>query len=538
MRSRVVKQPVKVTASLKAAAVPPPPRTSPHVGAVVSKQERVIVSALSVAFVAVLVCWAVITPIFQAADELQHLDAVLHLTLGYTWSDPGTMHLLAATAAAFQDPQQVSGLTWGQLLERYPGQLQTFSAVPGVSAINQMSQHPPTSYFIGAGLLHLIGFTDLRWDHAVLALRLLSILFTAPLPLLAWATVRRMTGSPRAAVVGAAAILGVPQIAVVGSTVTNDAPVLLLSALVTFVAVRILTGDSRVRAAVLLGVLMGALLWMKGTAWPVVPFVAVAVLVGTYRLRGLRLALLRTALVAGVSAATGAWWWVRNLLVYGTLQPEGFVSRKPKLFPAGQGPDFPTYVATLWNRLGDTFWGSPGRTAQFPMSQVFIDVSMVLAIGVIVVFAVRRRPNLYAVAAVAVLPLTFLLIETSKAWLGYQKMGVVGGTQGRYYFPALIALITLSAMAWRRIPHTAAGRSSLATALIVAFGVIALYGVSFDYRTFWENRALAVTSSGLFTFFRDANAPGFVVLACVGLAITAIVVAVTQSRQLPRGTES
>ncbi|MCY1692886.1 glycosyltransferase family 39 protein [Curtobacterium sp. SL109] len=509
----------------------------PRLRPLVSRREWATVAALSVAFFAVLLCWAMITPIFQAADELQHVDAVMHLALGYSWSDPGTMHLLAATAAAFQDPQQVSGLTWHQLLEQFPGRLQTFTAVPGVSAVNQMSQHPPTSYFIGAGVLRLVAFENLRWDHAVLTLRLLSVILTLPLPLLAWATVRRVTTSPRAAVVGAIAILAIPQIAVIGSSVTNDAPVFLLSGAVTLVVVRVLTGDSRLLMIVLLAVLLGALLWMKGTALPVVPFVAIAVFVGVYHFQGLRRALLRTGLAAIISAGTGAWWWIHNLLLYGTLQPEGFVSREPKPFPAGQGPDIPTYVATLWNRLSETFWGSPGRTAQFPMSQILIDVGTVLAIGVIVVFAIRRHQNLMPALVLAVLPATFVLIETTKAWLGYQEMGVVGGTQGRYYFPALIALITLSAIAWRRLPRTGTGRAALATALSVIFGLIALYGISFDYRTFWENRALAVTSNGLAIFFRDSNAPGAVVLLCAALAIAGLTVVVLLSRKLPQGAD-
>lgn len=488
---------------------------------------------MTAAFFAVLLCWAIVTPLFQAADEVQHVDAVLHLALGYTWPDPGTMHLLASSAAAFADPQQVSGLTWGQLLQQYPGQLQTFIAVPNVSVINQMSQHPPTWYLVEAGFLHLIGFENLRWDHAVLAMRLLSILCTSTLPLLAWATVRRLTRSPRAAVVAAIAVLGIPQVAVVGSTVTNDAPVLLLSGVVTLLVVRVLTGDSRLVTTVLLGVVLSAMIWMKGTALPVIPFVAIAIFVGVYRARGLRTAVLWTALAAVVSAGTGAWWWVRNLVVFGAVQPEGFVSRKPIPFPEGQGPDFPTYVATLWTRLSETFWGSPGRTAQYPMSQILVEVGTVLAIGVIVLFAFRRRDDLPTIAVIAVLPVTFLLIETTKAWTGYQKMGVVGGTQGRYYFPALIALITLSAMAWRRLPRTQSGRAALATGLSVAFGLIALYGIAFDYRTFWENRATAITSNGLAAFFQQANAPGGVALFCVAVAITGLTLGIFYSRRLP-----
>lgn len=525
-----MKRSVEASASPQVAASSPPRpgRPWPNSESVApSRRELLGVGATTIAFIAVLVSWALFTPLYQAADELQHVDAVLHLALGYGWADPGTMHLLSAAVQTSQDPASTAGLTWGQLLAQYPG-------LRDSAGINQMSQHPPTYYFLGAGLLHLIGFEHLQWNHAVLALRLLDVLLVAPLPLLAWATVRRVTGSPRAALVGGMAILAVPQIAIIGSAVTNDAPVFLLSAATTFLAARILTGDRRLLSAVLLGGLLGALMLMKGTGLPVIPFVGIAVIVGTLRSSGVRTAIARTAVTAVITALIGAWWWVRNVVVFGAVQPEGFVGREPQPFPPGRGPDLPTYVTNLWTRLTETFWGSAGRTAHFPVTQVLIDVGTVLTIGVIVLFAFRRSGFRVEAVVLATLPVTFALVETTKAWADYEKMGVVGGTQGRYYFPALVAVITLSALAWRRLPRTSAGRSALAIGLTVTFGLISFYGVTFAYRTFWEGGAFAVSRAGFAAFATGGNGPLGVVVVAVLVAAAAAAAAVVLTRQVMR----
>lgn len=491
-----------------------------------TRSEGITVAVVTALFVLVLCAFAVVTRPYDAADEMAHVDAVLQLATGHAWAAPGTMHILDAVHASVSSASAATA-TWGELLAGHPGYYERIT--------DQMTQHPPTYYLIGAGFLHLIGFEDLHWSDGVLALRLLDVAFVAPLPVIAWATVRRLTRSGRAGVVGAAAVLAVPQVAVVGSAVTNDAPVLLFSGLVTLVAVRVLTGDRRLRVAILLALLTGALVWFKGTGLPAVPFVLVAVLLPAVRWWGWPRALLRTVVVGAVTAAVGAWWWLHNLLVYGTVQPDGFVARKAQSFPDGQGPDLAQFVQVTWDTIVRTFWGSSGVGAANAVTPYLSVVGTVLGIAVIAVFAFRRGRTLVPAITLAVLPVVILVLQTQTTWSAYLRSTEIAGTQGRYYFPALVALIALSALAWRRLPRTEAGRRRLAAGIGIVAIAIAVYGVWLQWRVGWEGRSFLVTTGGI----DDYAANGPVPLAALAVVVVALLVgAVVAGVLVVRATRS
>ena len=86
---------------------------------------------------------------------------------------------------------------------------------------------------------------------------------------------------------------------------TNDAPVLLLGGVVVWLATRLLTGDLRMRAVVALGVATAALVWLKGTGLPAVPFTAVVVLVAGAGALSVGRRLVRTVVLLVVSQLRG-----------------------------------------------------------------------------------------------------------------------------------------------------------------------------------------------------------------------------------------
>lgn len=481
----------------------------------VTRGEALAVVALTAVFVVVLCCFATITRPYDAADEMAHFDAVLQLAIGNGWGAPGTVHVLDAVRASVTSPSAATA-TWGDLLRAYPG-----ASDP---AVDQMTQHPPTYYLFAAGFLRLIGFRDLVWSDAFMAVRLLDVAIVAALPVIAWATVRRLTRSARAGVVAAAALLLVPQVAIVGSVVTNDAPVLLLAGLVTLVTVRVLTGDDRRRTLVLLVLLLGALVWVKGTGLPAVPVVLLAVFVAGRR-TSVAHAVRRTLAAGAGTALVGAWWWLRNVVVYGRLQPDGFVGRADQPFPTGQGPDLAEFVQVSWDTITRTFWGSSGHNAGHAVSPVLSDVATVLCVVVLVAFAFRRGRTLAPALVLTVFPVLLVLLQTATTWSSYLRTTGVNGTQGRYYFPALVALVALSALAWRRLPRTEAGRARLASGLVVASLLVALYGVWFQWRVSWEGGTILVTRSGIDAFAAAGPVPTAVVLGLVVLLVVGAVVA-------------
>lgn len=386
-----------------------------------------------------------------------------------------------------------------------------------------MTQHPPTYYLVAAVLLRVIGFRDLPWGDAVLVLRFLDVVLVAALPVIAGAAVRRLTRSPRAAVVGAVALLAVPQVAVVGSAVTNDAPVMLGSALATLVVVRIMTGDDRRRMLVALVALLVALAWTKGMGLPVIRVALLAVLVSGWR-RDRRRAVLRAVSVAVSVAVLGGWWWARNVLVFGHLQPDGFVGRPDKAFPPG-GPDPTEFVAVSWDTITRTFWGSSGFNAAHAVTPLLSDVGSVLGLTVVVVYAFRSGPLRSPAVVLAALPVLLFVLQTATSWSSFLRTTGVNGTQGRYYFPALVALVVLSALAWRRLPGSEAGRRRLSTGIAVTALVVAVYGVWFQWRVSWQDGAFVVTAGGLRSYAADGLAPAAVVVVLAAALVVAAVAA-------------
>ncbi|WP_083420961.1 glycosyltransferase family 39 protein [Curtobacterium sp. MCBA15_009] len=498
----------------------------------VGRAERVVVIALTIAFAAVLAVWAVVTTTYKAPDEPTHVDAVLHVAIGTDWADPGELHYLAATNASLdanlREPAS-QHQTWGELLREHPGTAPT--------SIDQMSQHPPTYYALAAGVLHLVHFEDLRWDLAVLVLRLFDALLVLPLPFLAWATVRRLTRSPRAALVAGAVIVGVPEIAAIGASVTNDALMLPLAGALVYFVVRLLTGDLRVRTTIWIALFLGAMLLVKGTALPAIPFVAIAVMAaGCTRATVWRNAL-RTLWTLGLAAVVGAWWWLRNLLVFHQVQPDGLApyARPPKPFPEGTGASPEIFLRDYWNGVSRTFWGSVGGLTQFQLAQFVIDGLTVVCLAGIVIWAFRRGPLLRPAVVLASYPVVLIALHMQSGWGGYLRNTIVAGTQGRYYFPTLLALVALSALAWRRVTVTAAGRTRLAVGIAVAAMALGLYGVVYALRAFGQDAAFWIDDAVVRSFDRTGTlaAGGAFTLATVA-ALALVATAVLLVRFLRR----
>ncbi|WIB14537.1 DUF2142 domain-containing protein [Curtobacterium sp. MCPF17_050] len=498
----------------------------------VAAWERIAVVVVTAAFGLWLILWAVVVPAFQAPDETAHFDSAVHLAVGDPWAAPGDLRVLNAVQAAAAQQGSVPRDEWSTMTELLAG-------APGTSdTVDQMTQHPPTVYAAGAVVLRAVHFGDLRWDHAVLALRVADAVAVTPLAALAWATVRRLTRSPRAGLVGALALFATPELASIGASVSNDAPVLLVAGVVVWLVTRLLTGDLRWRTTVALGLTLSVLVWLKGTGLPAVPFVAIAVLVagtGTLRL-GQRC--LRTVVTLGICATLGSWWWVHNLVTTGRVQPNGYTAMRPPAdFPSGEGPSLTHFLDVSWGTLTRTFWGSPGIKAQVSIGDLFTAVLTIVVLVVLVAFAFRRGPLLRPVVVLAVFPALLIIVQTATSARAYLTTTEVAATQGRYYFPAVLCLVAISAVAWRRVfPR---GRRVVAVVVAIVAPAIGLYGVAVAGNWFW-NAAHPLPSGTAVERYRELGPvpPGLVaavlVLVVVGLVVSAIAVA-RAPHTAPRG---
>jgi len=460
-------------------------------GPPVSRGERTALVAITAAFALVLTLWAFVTPMFAAPDEAAHFDAAEQIAIGNGWPDPGDMDLLAVTYAEQQQQMTVAAVN-------RPTVAELFATNPGAHDYpNQMSQHPPTYYAVGALVLKAVGFFHHRWDVGVMALRLFDVLLVLPMPFLVWSTVRRVTRSPRTAVVGALALFAVPQLAQIGSAVTNDAPVIVLGAVITWLVARTMTGDHRWRTVVWLGLAVAAVCSVKGTGLPTVPFVAVALLVAGRGVLSLRTRLVRTAVAGAIVALLGSWWWIRNLVLFQTVQPKGAGDLRT-LKPWGDqtSADFGVFINTVWDRLSTSFWGQFGAL-QYSMTPILTDALTVLSLVVVIGWAFRRSPQRDVAIVMALLPALTLVVQVQDNFRSYDDTQVIAGVQGRYLFTSLVALVTVAAIAWRNLLTAPADRQHFGTVFRWAFPLVGVYGLSVAYRGFYENSHLQATTDGL-----------------------------------------
>lgn len=456
--------------------------------------------------------WAILTPLFDAPDETLHMNSAIRLAEGGGWPDPGEAHvsrmLLAAQGQAAIPA--LDRLTLAELRADHPGE----------GGVDQMTQHPPLYYAYVATFLNAVDFMNIRSDFALLTARLAGLLFVLPLPFFAWDTVRRITRSRRAGLIAAASLLAVPQLAHIMGSVSNDTPTIAFCSAAIWLCARVITGDRSWWTTIGLGAALALALFTKGTAVPLVAFVGVVMLIWPRSLSFLE-RLLRTAVTMAVGLL-GGWWWVKNLLVYGSLQPHG-LPRATNPWPEGSGPSIFDFSEFFWARIPRSFWGNFGWLTN-PMPAVVTDTLTVVCLAVIAGYAFRRGSQ-----RAAMLPMAgvFLLLGVAllyKIWPVYARTQLPAGMQGRYFFVVIIALIALSAVSWRNLVPPPS-RTRVGVGLLIVFAGVACLGILIEFRA---------TYTGVHDLILRAPAGGFgtvaITAATMALCLLALALTIRQLR--------
>lgn len=412
-----------------------------------------------------LLSWSLVVPMYRAPDEPHHVDMVRVAASPGPWPDYDersvSQQVHASMVAAGFSAEEAPG-------DRLVEPLQAEDAVPrdarpgfgelGADAPsgvpNQLAQHPPLHYLVTAvPVVAVTAVLPLDWAHdqSVWLMRAVSVLLAAPLPLLAFAVARRFAG-PGPVAVGAAVIpLAVPQLTHIASSVNNDVLLVLLVGLLTVALVHVSTGDTSRRTAVAVGVLGAAALLTKGLALFLPVWIAAAYVVAAARLHVSepRVAAWRPALGPGVLALAvagvgGAWWWLRNLVRYGTIQPSVI---EPDV--AAVDPDVWGFLGTFAARMSQRWWSAFGWDELHLAWWVVWTATAVAAVGVILAVALRpsRARWWRADLLVALLPVVCITgIVGYGAWSWYTTTGALAGVQGRYLFPGVAGAAAVVAL--------------------------------------------------------------------------------------------
>ncbi|MGI8694438.1 MAG: DUF2142 domain-containing protein [Geodermatophilaceae bacterium] len=486
----------------------------------------VLVRCALALFAAVLVGWTVMTPAYRAPDEPQHVSAVLGLVQGEGWPKPGDANLnpgvlRSQVIIGFVEQQDqptsrgntlpgvhiAQGAPAGRALYSAqqpspPDQRLPYAALaPGglTDITNQMTQHPPAYYAVQAGVLIVLDAEDWRFDRQLALMRLVSVAMVVWLPLLAYLLVRRLTGSTTLGSAAAFLPIGVPQLVHVGSSVNNDALIVLLGAILVTQLAYVLTGA---RSTLLLGsiaVVLGIGLVTKGTMLTALPVVAVAVTLGLHSSRSWwRAAAGGLAVLAG-AFVVGGWWWGLNLVRYGTVQPNGFGVERAR---TGRSLPVDEYGAHFLELLNSSAWGNFGWL-ELPLNTTLTTgLTVGVAVGALAALGSRnaRRPLI----VLAVFPLVTLAVLFATVYASHLRDGRFNGVQGRYLFGALLTVVAAVAVGLGVLARLArvserwlVPLAATASAALAAYGALAAFrgfyvdvgvgmGQAWDLMTAWS----------------------------------------------------
>jgi len=510
---------------------------------------------------ALLSSYSLLYPAYLGWDEPQHVDMVVALSSGDGWQDPGTRILSTGVAATsdlvYGGRYTVRPYSDDRIAPRgaRPSLREAGGDRPSAGHLpNQMVQHPPLYYAMGALVLRVMpGSQSWPYDRTVEVLRLLSVLLLTPLPLLAWAAARRLTDSTSVQKAAAAVPLAIPGLARVGGSVNNDNLLILAVAALTVALLRVATGDLTRRTGVYTGLIAALALLAKGFGLVLPVAVLAAYAVGWRQRRGPP-PWQPAALALSVAGVLGGSWWLANLLRFGVLQPNGFgAAAQARIYPTLPPASAPRPVGRWWDGfyhgMVSRFWSGLGlpEPPQVPWPAIWA-ATVVLALGLLAGLLLggwrRGRPigNRLAML-VALLPtvLIFALVAAG-SWGVYEHTLLLRAVQGRYLYPGVVGVAVVACAGLSRLLGPA--RPALPAVVLLGAGGLQLLALRAIVGDFWlphtSGGRLGHADNALAAVERWSPVPAgvtvltFLVLAGLGLA--ALVVSVVGA--IPAGRRS
>ncbi|MCJ7738888.1 MAG: glycosyltransferase family 39 protein [Anaerolineae bacterium] len=418
------------------------------------RAQRLSLAVVLVVFALSSIIYSVVTPPFEASDELWHYPMVQYIA--ENWRLP------------VQDPNNVG--PWRQEGSQAPlyyiiGAVATFWVdTSDMSDVRHLNPHVDNGVATPDGNTNLIVHNpDLErspWRGTVLAVhivRLVSVCMSTLAVFLSWLVVREVFPErPELALGAAAAQAFTPMYVFVSGAVNNDNLLVLLSTLALLMLLRLLRSDDLdgappTRRYVMLGIVLGLATLTKSNS------AALALLTGlVVSIRSWRRHSWTEFIVGGASTAIpmvliSGWWFIRNLILYGDLTGLN-------LFVEILGQrDVPAGIAQLWRERSSFaagYWGNFGGLNVPMAAWVYVVLNSLLLLSIIGLLAllcqwlIRTRGRL----STASRPLAMCVLwgaVTIGLWATWAT--TTWSSQGRLIFAALPVwsmLIVLGLTGW------------------------------------------------------------------------------------------
>ena len=401
------------------------------------------IALILAAFIALGLVYSLVTPIFEAPDEIYHYFVIKHLADGKglpvqnsenpgLWkqegSQPPLYYLIGALATFWSDTSDAEDLLWYNPQRNVGRPLD-----PGNKNVIVHTQRERFPFRGTALAIHII--------------RALSVLLGAGTVFLTYKLALEVFPDHEHLAVGAAAINAfIPQFLFISGSVNNDNLVTFVASLTLLLLIRNIQypiSDTKwildIRYWVLLGFVLGLACLSKLSGLGFLILTAIILIAEAYRRRSAR-PLVGGMIALAVAMTVAGWWYVRNWTLYG--DPTGL---NMMLAVVGRGSP-PSNLSELWGEfrgLRMSFWAIFGWFSILvaPAAYAILDAVSLFALAGLGVWFVQQRKKR---SGFALRPVSVLIL-----WLAIVFLGLVRWTwttpasQGRLLFPAISAISIL-----------------------------------------------------------------------------------------------
>jgi 4-amino-4-deoxy-L-arabinose transferase-like glycosyltransferase len=399
------------------------------------QHNRLAFTAILLGYVCLAVAYSLVNPLFESPDEFNHYDFVRYLIDRHELP----VQTLGKQTEYFEPPlyYAISSLVIGAVpTESYTPQVNPFFGYEayrfGVDnkALYIHSAQEAFPYQGTALAVHLLrGFSILLGTLSlIIAFRALCEVFKRP-----------------ALALGAVALIAFnPQFILVSSSISNDNLIILLSMLMTWLAIRIAQSGMTTRHTVIMAVLTAAAVLTKLSAAVLI----LVLLAGMLIARTPRRKWISTLLIVSVAGLllTG-WWFLRNLSLYG--EPTG-IRMWQQIWGWQSGVVNISDVGVALQNLWTSYWGRFGWGQIVLPDEVY---GALLVIGLFSLIGLVRNLHAWRTRAgspssgayspdvdprgLGILMIAFGLVLAASLWYGLVNPA---GTAGRFWFPAIMPI--------------------------------------------------------------------------------------------------
>ena len=437
--------------------------------------ERIAVTVIVGAFVVLGIIYSIVTPVFEASDELWHYPVVQHLAQGkglpvqdpaqaQLWRQEGSQPPLYYALGAF--------LTW-------------WVDTSDLYQVRRLNPHADIGVLTDDGNVNMTVHSDREafpyhgTTLAVHIVRWLSVLLGAITVTLTYHITRSVAPETHGAGVLAAALVAFnPMFLFISGSVNNDNLVVTLCTLALWLTLRLDENGLTVRRCVVLGVVSGLAVLTKANAIALIGLAGLALVAACWHERSWqRFTRCGIAIIVPVLVIAG-WWLVRNWSLYG--DPLGL-----NMLVEITGARHPQ--PTLWQLAGEwqgflwSYWGLFGglNVALEAWTYAVFNLLAIAALLGLVCFAWRCLHGSCRVNGIRLFILAVWPVTVFVALIRWTLM--TPASQGRLLFSAIAAISTLLALGlvqWipaegRRIGAGVLAGALCVIAVVVPFRIIA-----------------------------------------------------------------